>query len=82
MKCDYCKKRLRHPKIVHTAAGAFHGECLDKLHATANALGPVIFAFMGIQKPGGPERVADALVQGAGPISEFLKDMARDARAR
>ena len=82
MKCRYCKERLYHPKIVHTASGAYHGECLDKLHATAEAIGPVLFAFMTIQKPGGPERVAEALMQGAGPISNYLKQLAQNARKR
>lgn len=86
MKCDFCKKRLYHPKIVHSSAGAFHAECLDKLHATAEGLGQFIFAFMQWDKKGRPSGGEEGLVRSmqnmAGPLSVYTKQLAENIRKK
>ncbi len=82
MKCDYCKKPLHHPKIVHTATGAFHGDCLDKLHAAAEGFGKLMHAFLFVKKPGREERIVQALREGGGSMSVYLKQLAQNIRDR
>ena len=85
MNCDYCKKRLRHPKIVHAATGAYHPDCLDKLHAATEGFGSVLYVLMEWNEKGRREDVVpklmEAILKSAKPMAGYLKHLADNARA-
>ena len=85
MKCDFCKKAMRHPKIVHSASGAFHPVCLDKLHAAAGGVAELmgsVIAWQTMGRPSDMECIMEAMRGHAKPIGEYLKQLASNARAQ
>lgn len=76
--CDFCKKRMEDPRVVHTASGKFHPECCDRLHAATEAIGKIMFSFL--HKDAGAR--VKALESGAKPLADYLKQLSENIRAR